>query len=143
MRGRRVADVFLLDTNVLLRHLLQDSAGQSARATGLLERIEAGEFTARLTAMAIAEMVWVLSGVHYRFSRDEIRHALHEVLSIPGLQVGDSEAIGAALDIYAAHNVDFIDAYHAAIAGSSGMTMVSFDRDFDRIPGTSRIEPAG
>lgn len=142
MRGRSVADVLLLDTNVLLRHLLQDSAGQSARATGLLERIEAGEFTARLTAMVIAEMVWVLSGVHYRFSRDEIRQALDEVLEIPGLHVRDSEAIGAALDIYAAHNVDFIDAYQAAIAGTSGMTIVSFDRDFDGIPGTSRIEPA-
>jgi predicted nucleic-acid-binding protein len=96
-----------------------------------------------MTAIAIAEMVWVLSGVHYGFSRDESRQAIGEVLSIPGLQVGDSEAIGAALDIYAAHNVDFIDAYQAAIAGTSGMTIVSFDRDFDGIPGAARIEPAG
>ena len=143
MRGRSVADVLLLDTNVLLRHLLQDTAGQSAAATGLLKRIEAGEFAAKMTAMAIAEMVWVLSGAHYGFSRDEIRQAIGKVLLIPGIQIADSEAIRAALDIYAAHNADFIDAYHSAFAGSSGMAIVSFDRDFDRIPGTSRIEPAG
>lgn len=143
MRGRSVADVLLLDTNVLLRHLLQDSAGQAARATGLLERIEAGEFTAKMTAIAIAEMVWVFSGVHYGFSRDEIRQAIGELLSIPGLQVADAEAIRVALDTYAAHSVDFIDAYQAALAGSLGMTIVSFDQDFDRIPGAARIEPAG
>lgn len=131
----------LLDTNVILRHLLQDHPEQSPASTALLARIESGELIGSLTPMAIDEIVWVLSGTTYGFGRDVIREALSAVLELPGLRVTDGPAVIRALQVYAEVNVDFIDAYHAALAQSAGGVIYSFDRDFDRIPGVSRRAP--
>lgn len=131
---------FLIDTNIVLRHLLQDHPEQSPASTALLERIEAGQVAGWMTPMAVAEMVWVLSGPMYRLAREEIRDGLAAILRMPGLRVVEGEALVEALDSFAAFGVDFIDAYHAALL-RPGQPVYSYDRDFDRIPGVTRVEP--
>lgn len=131
----------VIDTNVVLRHLLHDDPGLSQAATALLLRIEAGEVNGRLGAIAIAEAVWVLGGRIYSFRAEEIRDALVDVLRMPNLVVLERERLIKALDLFAAFKLDFADAYHAALALEQGGSVYSFDRDFDRIPGVTRVEP--
>jgi predicted nucleic acid-binding protein len=131
----------LIDTNVLLRHLLRDDAAQADSADALLERIESGEISGWVTALGIAEAVWVLSGPRLRLERAEVRNALKEVLQIPGLRVAESSTLLAALELFTELNIDFIDAYHGVVAAAAESAVYSFDRDFDRIPGVRRIEP--
>ena len=135
-----MTDGFLIDTNIVLRHLLQDHPEQSPASTALLERIESGEVAGWTTPLAVAEMVWVLAGPVYRLTREQIRDGLSDLLQLPGLRVIDGAALIEALETYASVQVDFIDAYHAALVGNRG-GLYSFDRDFDRIPGITRIEP--
>ncbi|MCC7090037.1 MAG: hypothetical protein IT295_12850, partial [Dehalococcoidia bacterium] len=47
-----MATEVLLDTNVFLRHLLQDHPEQSPASTALLERIESGVLAGWVTPMA-------------------------------------------------------------------------------------------
>lgn len=136
-----VATEVLLDTNVLLRHLLQDHPEHSPASTALLERIESGVLAGWITPMAVAEMVWVLSGSTYGLTRHDIRDGLSALLEIPGLRVVDHRALLRALELYASLNIAFNDAYHGAIAGATGGVVYSFDRDFDRIPGVTRLTP--
>lgn len=136
-----MATEVLLDTNVLLRHLLQDHPEQSPASTALLERLESGELAAWITPMAVAEMVWVLSGSSYGLDRHDVRDGLSAVLEIPGLRAVDKQALLRALQLYASLNIDFIDAYHGALAAAAGGLVYSFDRDFDRIPGVTRLTP--
>ncbi len=132
----------IVDTNVLLRHLLQDNPGQAQAATHLLERIESGEIDAALSVIAIAEAVWVLQGRQYGLQRDDIRAGLSQITQIANLRVPERDTILQALELYAAHRVDFADGYFAALTRSRGGAVYSFDRDFDRIPGVTRIEPS-
>jgi predicted nucleic acid-binding protein len=37
--------------------------------------------------------------------------------------------------------VNFIDAYHAAVAAAESIPIASFDRDFDRFANIKRFEP--
>jgi predicted nucleic acid-binding protein len=47
-----------------------------------------------------------------------------------------------AFDFYVDLNMQFGDAYHAALTERLQLTQVlSFDRDFDRVAGLERIEP--
>ena len=56
--------LMFLDTNILLRHLLQDHPEQSPRATAYLARIEEGELRARIADAVIFETVFALQR-HY------------------------------------------------------------------------------
>ncbi len=132
----------VLDTNVILRHLLNDNTVHSPAASAVLARIEAGEITASLSSIAIAEAVWVLSGQVYRLDRTSIHAALTQLIQLPNLSVRDRDVLLEALDIYRDFNVAFADAFHAAIARQTGGAVYSFDRGLGRIPGITRLEPA-
>ena len=131
---------YLIDTNILLRHLLQDT-GRSPAATAFLGRVEAGEFAAILTPLAVAEVVWVLSGRSYPLERHLIRDVLNSLIQTPNLTVLEFDLVVEALDLFADLNIDFIDGYHAAVARRRKMDVYSFDHDFDRVPGITRFEP--
>ena len=51
---------FILDTNIILRHLLRDDEEKAARSKALLTRIERAEVKARTSDVVITEMVFVL-----------------------------------------------------------------------------------
>jgi predicted nucleic acid-binding protein len=47
-----------------------------------------------------------------------------------------------ALDLYVAMNIDFVDALSVAQTERAKVTTIlSFDRDFDRVPGITRQGP--
>ena len=68
-----------LDTNVLVRYLVEDAVSQSRRATTLIEEAIARNDQLFISDIVMCEMVWVLSSA-YRFSRTEIVDALAGLL---------------------------------------------------------------
>ena len=64
-----------LDTNVILRHLLQDHPNHSQRATTYFTLIERGEIQARTTDTVVFETVFTLERT-YRVPRDQSVRAL-------------------------------------------------------------------
>ena len=67
-----------LDTNVLVRYLVEDDAKQTALATALIDRaITAGD-ALFISHIVVCETVWVLS-VSYRVARQEIALVLREL----------------------------------------------------------------
>lgn len=60
----------------------------------------------------------------------------------PPEQFASSARLIAALALYGTRTIDFADALLAARALRNGGAAISFDRDFDRIPGLRRIQPA-
>ena len=50
-----------LDTNVLVRYIMQDDAKQSLKATKIVEALDAVENSGYVTLVSIIELVWVLS----------------------------------------------------------------------------------
>jgi predicted nucleic acid-binding protein len=136
----RPAPAFL-DTNILLRHLLQDVPHQSPRATALIRRIEAGEVRVLLTETVVFETVFSLQRTYKRMPQ-AIREALLPLLELPGVSLPRKGRFRQAFTRYVDQNLPFADAYHAALMSDLGLREIySFDEDFDRISGITRLEP--
>lgn len=94
-----------------------------------------------MSDIAVAEIVWVLESV-YKLSKNDIKEKLGIVLSAPNINVQNYDIISESAVLYAAYNVDFIDAYQAVLAKHHQITVIySYDTDFDKLAGVSRNEP--
>ncbi len=130
-----------LDTNVFLRHLLEDHPDQSPRATAYLLSIERGEVTVRISEIVVFETVFTLQR-RYGKPRANIRDAVLALLELPGILLPGKRRLRRVFDLYVDRNLSFADAYHALFMERLGLTqVVSFDEDFDRIPGLDRVMP--
>ena len=130
-----------LDTNLFLRHLRQDHPIHSARATAYFARIEDGEIQVRTTDLVIFEAVYTLQRT-YKQPKASIRDALLPLLELPGIILPGKRRYRRAFDLYVRHNVSFADAFHAVLVTQLKLpAVISFDEDFDRIPGIKRREP--
>jgi len=134
----------LLDTNIFVRYLTEDHPTRSPACRRLFELIERGEEVVWTTDVAIAEVVFVLSGPRrYAMGRAEIRDGLLPLIELPGLKVAGKRFYRRAFDLFVAHPIDFADAYHAALIERRDVNeLFSYDGDFDRIPSVNRFEPA-
>lgn len=121
----------LLDTNVILRFLLADHEMLSGRARDMFRRAAAGETVLVVSGVVLAECIYTMKSF-YRLGRQEIAAGLETLLNLPGVEPQES-ALRPALQFFAAHNVDFADAYLAALAGSLGHSVATFDRDLGKL----------
>jgi predicted nucleic acid-binding protein len=134
-------DIPFLDTKVLLRHLLDDHPDQSPRASAYIAAIERGDAKVRTADTVIFDTVFILDR-SYRLPKAAIRAALVALLQLPGIVLPGKRGLLRAFDIYVEYNLPFGDAYHAMLMERWGLTdMLSFDREFDRLPGVRRVEP--
>ncbi|HEY5992374.1 MAG TPA: PIN domain-containing protein [Candidatus Udaeobacter sp.] len=130
----------LLDTNVIVRFLTGDHPTHSPRSRKLFARAAAGDVTLVVTDLALAETAWVLQSF-YSLDRDAIAAALKDLIESTGIEVQNKARLLSALRNFAQTNVNFVDAYHAAIAAAESVGIASFDRDFDQLAGVKRVEP--
>src|SRR5690242_12401680 len=98
-----------LDTNVLLRHLLDDEASQSPRATAFLARVERGEIMVRTSDIVVFETVFTLQRRHRR-SKNEIREALLALIELPGIFLPGKRHYRQIFELYVERNPPFADA---------------------------------
>lgn len=127
----------ILDANVILRFLVEDDKEKAERFKRRLQR--SGD-TFLLTDVTVAEMVWVLSS-YYEVEKAEIVAKLQALLEVKTISA-NTAVLSKALQIFLTYPVDYIDAYFAAYAQVSGIeTIVSYDKDFDRLSEITRTEP--
>jgi predicted nucleic acid-binding protein len=136
-----MADYFV-DTNVFLWYLTNDDPAKARRAERLFKRAVSGKLHLQTSLLVIAEIVWTLESF-YRLRAAEIADKIGKILNTPNLDCPDSLLILQALDVYVTKNIDFIDAYHAALLKDTGRTrIVTYDRKhFRRIEWLDIIEP--
>jgi uncharacterized protein len=130
----------LLDTNVIVRFLTGDHPAHSPRSRNLFARAAAGDVTLVVTDLALAETVWVLQSF-YKLDRGAIAAPLKDLIESAGIEVGNKARLLSALRNFAQTDVNFEDAYHAAMAAAESIEIASFDRDFDQFAGVKRVEP--
>jgi len=116
-----------LDTNVLIRFLVEDDEAQSRRAIELIEGAVARDEQLFISDIVMCETVWVLSSA-YRFSRAEIVDALSQLLRARLVVFSSADNLARALDAYRKERGDFADFLireHARSAGAE--TVATFD----------------
>ena len=114
--------MIVLDTNLLLRYLLNDDTGQARRAKRQLENSP----SVTVTPTIVLELVWVLECSDC--TRTEIVGALRHVLGLPNMRLGNEAALYRAVQWYQ-QGLDFADALHLGLSPATA-TLVTFDKDF-------------
>jgi predicted nucleic acid-binding protein len=130
-----------VDTNILLRHFLQDHPDQSPRATAFIARIEHGELDVHVSDIVVFEAVFLLER-HYKQPKTLVRELILGFLELSSVILRGKRRFRGVFDLYVNRNVSFADAYHAILMRQNKIgEVVSFDRDFDRVSGIRRVEP--
>jgi predicted nucleic-acid-binding protein len=117
-----------LDTNVLVRFLVEDDKVQSAKAAKLVERAIARDETLFVSDVVVCETVWVLLSA-YQVSRVEVAELLAQLFKATHLGFRDVEPLLRSLDAFVAGRGDFADYLileHARAAGCS--EVATFDK---------------
>lgn len=112
----------VLDTNLLLRYLLNDDPAQARRVVRLLESAP----LVTVTPTIVLELVWVLECSDC--SRTEIVGALRHVLGLPTMRLPNETALYRAVQWFE-RGLDFADALHLALSPATS-TLLTFDKDF-------------
>lgn len=116
-----------LDTNVLIRYIMQDDLKQSSLATRLIESrsIESRGF---VPLVSVVELFWVMSSA-YELDRGQLITALEGLLRTKELVVERAEIVWKALRIFQSANVDFADCLIERSAAAAGCEKtMTFDR---------------
>ena len=118
-----------LDTNVLLRVLLDDDPKQSRQAQTIVDRaIRLGQ-PLLLPDIVLCEAEWVLASV-YDLPRARIVEVLRRLLDGTEFAFADRAAVSAAVESYAHGKAEFSDYLIGVVASAAGATTTfTFDRD--------------
>jgi predicted nucleic-acid-binding protein len=131
-----------LDTNVVVRYLVQDDPAQSAAATRLMERVLSTELPGFITGITLCEIVWVLTEC-YDADRDRIGSVLEALLASRQLVVEESEIVWNALHDWRKSSADFSDALIGRkVIARGGEKTVTFNRAAAKLPGFERLKSA-
>ena len=130
-----------LDTNILLRFLIDDDREQVEAARSLLEQLtpERPGFVCREVTV---EVVWVLER-SYGFSRDRIATALEQLVSGDALLIEAGDDVIRAAYGYRRGGAGFADRMIAAAARRSGAdALYTFDRRLAALQDVIALETA-
>lgn len=117
-----------LDTNVLVRYIVQDDAAQAKKAAKLIESHCTAEEPGRVDVVVVCELVWVLEAA-YGYGRDVVTGVLRQLLSTAELTVPSTDQAWAAVRAYERGHADFADYLLAIRNRDAGCTATfTFDR---------------
>ncbi|MDJ0615480.1 MAG: type II toxin-antitoxin system VapC family toxin [Calothrix sp. MO_192.B10] len=114
-----------VDTNVLVRYLTKDDEQQWEKA---VEIIKGGE-QCFIVNIVLCELVWVLRGKPYQFSKEEISNTIELMLQCPVFELENRSVVYQALQRFKQGRADFSDYLIGAVAQQSGCSSTAtFDR---------------
>lgn len=122
----------LIDTNVVLRHVLNDDPTQTAEVQSVFDALRSGEKAALLLESVLAECVYVLLH-YYEVPKEEVVEKLDGILRYPGIVNRDKHDLREALKLFGEHALDFVDCILVAKARIGELELVTFDEKLKKI----------
>lgn len=115
-----------LDTNVLVRYIMQDDPKQSPKAAELIESLD-GDNPGFVTVVSVLEIYWVLTSC-YDLSNEQVKQALGALLRTKQILVDRADQVLRALRVFGDGKADFADCLIERMAAGAGCTRtMTFD----------------
>ena len=132
----------ILDTNIIIRLLTGDDKAKQEKAARFFEKIKSGKVIAFIHDVIFAEIVFVLvSKKLYSLPKRKIQALLLPIVNLTNIKVNNKKKIKRALELFVRYDIDFEDALIVAYAETKKIEIISFDRDFKKIPLITSREP--
>lgn len=130
-----------LDTNILVRFLVEDDTAQLAAAKKLIAKcLRAGE-TLYIPVTVSLELEWVLRS-NFGFGKVAVVQTLSNLLSSAELSFESEGALEVALALYSQGSADYSDCLHVALASEAGeQPLWTFDKAASRVEGARLLAP--
>ncbi len=123
-----------IDTNVLVRWLVEDDEGQVERVRVLFETARSRHATYFVPLTVALELEWVLR-TRYGFDEATVLGAFNALLETQELEFQGEAAIERALHLYRTGLAEFADCLHAGICGAADRSpLLTFDERAARLP---------
>ncbi|MGH8403114.1 MAG: PIN domain-containing protein [Gammaproteobacteria bacterium] len=117
-----------LDTNVLVRYIVQDDTAQAKKAAALIESRCTSESPGFVDVVVLCELVWVLETA-YGYGRDIVARVVRQLLGTAELAVASADQAWTALRAYESSSGDFADYLIAIRNRDAGCTATfTFDK---------------
>lgn len=127
-----------LDTNVLVRYIMQDDPKQSPKATKIVESLD-GVGSGYITLVSIVELVWVLSA-SFELTHGQVAQALDGIIRTKQFKIECADQVIRALRVFKIGKSDFADCLIERSAASAGCEKtITFDVKASRHAGMTLI----
>jgi predicted nucleic-acid-binding protein len=128
-----------LDTNVLIRVLVDDGSPDVAKARDFVTARAAEGHDFHIDVVVLAEAVWVLETV-FGYGRTDIAAVVAALLGNAAYVVDGREAVAAGLDQFRGSKADFSDCLIVARNTAAGCARTAtLDKAMRRLPGVAAI----
>lgn len=128
-----------LDTNVLIRFIVEDDAAQFRLAAGLINKAKATGDLALVTTLVLLECEWVLRSA-YQLSKAEIFTVLAGLLQAGEVNIENNPELEHALELWGDSAANFANCLilaHRRTLGCS--TMYTFDKRASKLSNCSLL----
>ena len=128
-----------LDTNVLVRYLVQDDEQQFALAKRLVQAALRANETLYVPITVTLELEWVLRS-NFGFDKDQVITVISSLLAAVELTFESEAAAEVALALHQRNKADFADCVHVALAHAAGESPLwTFDRAASKLDGAKML----
>ena len=128
-----------LDTNVLVRFIMQDDDIHSPKANTLIEALEPDN-PGFITLLSIIELNWILSAC-YALKREQVAQAILSIMRCKVFIVERADQVLRALRVFNKGKADFADCLIERIASSAGCSQtMTFDTGSAKHAGMTLIK---
>jgi len=132
MASKQTNKTYLLDTNVILRFLLNDHEEYSKQAKQIFKQIFETNTFGRINHVTIAETYFVLTRV-YKIPRQEVIEKLILLFKLDNIKIYNKHLILKILTYLQQHSISFVDIYNLFYAVSQKAELATFDRRLKRL----------
>lgn len=119
----------LIDTNLIVRYLVQDHERHARAAGKLFEACDRGDLLIVVLPVVLAECVFVLESF-YGHPRADIASTLGRLISSRGVEIDEPGVHLDALSRYGTTRAHFVDCLIAATAVAYDVAVSTLDQDF-------------
>ena len=128
-----------LDTNALVRYVVEDDVAQLAAAQRLIRKCVSEGQTLFVPVTVTLELEWVLRA-GFEYAKDEVMGVLSSLFSAAELTFESERALEVALQLYRTGPADFADCLHIALAAQAGeLPLWTFDKRAAKVNGAQSI----
>ena len=130
----------LIDTNVLIRFLVNDKSSKDKTLYSFFDSLEKGVLKVELKLIVLFQTAFVLKS-YYEVPKENISTSLIALLKFKGIKVKDKKIVMRTLELWHTNNIEIVDCYLIACLEKDEQSLIySYDHDFDKYP-IQRKEP--
>jgi predicted nucleic-acid-binding protein len=127
-----------LDTNVLVRYIMQDDPTQSPKATKLIEALSVDD-PGFVSIVSVVELGWVLSS-SYGLTREQLTQAYETLLRTTEIVIDRADHLLKALRVFKATSADLADCLIECAGARAGcVCTMTFDTGAAKVAGMTLI----